>query len=63
MYIYIYLKQVLVATPHETPAVWPPAHYHENYSSEMKETYRTLLEKQERTQKQDDQHEHTFTRY
>ena len=27
------LKQVLVATPHKTPTVRPPASYHENYSS------------------------------
>ena len=27
------LEQVLVATPHKTPTVWPPASYHENYSS------------------------------
>ena len=27
------LEQVLVATPHKTPAVQPPASYHENYSS------------------------------
>ena len=27
------LKQVLVATPHKTPTVRPPAPYHENYSN------------------------------
>ena len=27
------LEQVLAATPHKTPTVWPPASYHENYSS------------------------------
>ena len=27
------LEQVLAATPHKTPTVRPPAHYHENYSS------------------------------
>ena len=27
------LEQVLVATPHKTPTVRPPASYHENYSS------------------------------
>ena len=27
------LKQVLAATPHNTPTVRPPAPYHENYSS------------------------------
>ena len=27
------LEQVLVATPHKTPTVRPPAPYHENYSS------------------------------
>ena len=26
-------EQVLAATPHKTPAVRPPAPYHENYSS------------------------------
>ena len=27
------LEQVMVATPHKTPTVRPPASYHENYSS------------------------------
>ena len=27
------IKQVLAATPHKTPAIRPPAPYHENYSS------------------------------
>ena len=27
------LEQVLVATPHKTPTVRPPASYQENYSS------------------------------
>ena len=27
------LEQVLAVTPHKTPTVWPPASYHENYSS------------------------------
>ena len=27
------LKQVLEATPHKTRTVWPPASYHEIYSS------------------------------
>ena len=27
------LEQVLAATPHNTPTVWPPASNHENYSS------------------------------
>ena len=27
------LEQVLATTPHKTPTVWPPASYHENYSS------------------------------
>ena len=27
------LEQVLAATPHKTPAVRPPASYHESYSS------------------------------
>ena len=26
-------QQVLAATPNKTPTVWPPAPYHENYSS------------------------------
>ena len=65
------------ATPHKTPTVRPPTPYHENYSSKMSQTCRTLLEKQGRThkwctlmdpphmavQKQDDQHEHTFRSY
>ena len=27
------IEQVLAATSHKTPTVWPPASYHENYSS------------------------------
>ena len=27
------LEQILAVTPHKTPAVRPPASYHENYSS------------------------------
>ena len=27
------IEQVLAATPHKTPTIWPPAPYHENYSS------------------------------
>ena len=27
------IEQVLAATPHKTPTVWPPASYHENYTS------------------------------
>ena len=27
------LEQILVAKPHKTPTVRPPASYHENYSS------------------------------
>ena len=27
------LEHVLAATLHKTPTVWPPASYHENYSS------------------------------
>ena len=27
------LEQVLAATPHKTPTVWPPTSYHENYTS------------------------------
>ena len=27
------LEQVLAATPHKIPTVWPPASYHENYPS------------------------------
>ena len=27
------LEQVLVATPHKTPTIRPPASYHENYPS------------------------------
>ena len=71
------LEQVLAATPYKTPIVRPPASYHENYSSQTNQTCRTLLEKQGRThkrctlmdphtwppQKQDDQHEHTFSSY
>ena len=45
------LEQVLVATPHKTPTVRLPASYHENYSSLMNQTCRTLLEKQGRTHK------------
>ena len=45
------LEQVLAATPHKTPTVRPPASYHENYSSLMNQTCRTLLEKQGQTHK------------
>ena len=27
------IEQVLVATPHKAPAVWPLAPHHENYTS------------------------------
>ena len=27
------LEQVLVATPHKTPTIWPPDSHHENYPS------------------------------
>ena len=25
------IKEVLAATPHKAPAIWPPASHHENY--------------------------------
>ena len=37
------LEQVLVATPHKTPTVRPPASYHENYSSYTNQTRRDEL--------------------
>ena len=27
------IEQVLAATPHKAPTIWPPAFYHENYPS------------------------------
>ena len=27
------IEQVLAATPHKTPPIWPPASHHENYPS------------------------------
>ena len=27
------IEQVLVATPHKTQTIWPPASHHENYTS------------------------------
>ena len=67
----------MAATLHKTPTVRPPTFYHENYSILTNQTCRTLLEKHGRThkrlysygpphmavQKQDDQHEHTFSSY
>ena len=32
-------EQVLVAAPHKTPTVRPPAPYHENYSSQTNQTW------------------------
>ena len=43
------IKQVLAATTHKTPAVWPLASHHENYTSYTSQTRRILLEKQGRT--------------
>ena len=40
------IKQVLATTPHETPTIRTPAPHHENYTSSMNQTRRTLLEKQ-----------------
>ena len=34
VYIYIcHIEQVLAATPHKAPTIWPPASHHENYPS------------------------------
>ena len=27
------IEQVLAATPHKAPTIWPPASHHENYPS------------------------------
>ena len=73
----INIEQVLAATPHKTPTIWPPASHHENYPSWTNQTCRTQLEKQGRAhkwctpidpphmakQKQDDQLEHTYSNY
>ena len=37
--------------PHKAPTIRPPASHHENYSSQMNQTCRTLLEKQGRAHK------------
>ena len=31
--IYIYIEQVLEATPHKAPTIQPPTSHHENYPS------------------------------
>ena len=45
------IEQVLATTPHETPTVRPPASHHKNYTGQMSQTRRTLLEKQRRARK------------
>ena len=40
------IEQVLVATPHKAPTIWPPASHYENYPIQTNQTCRTLLEKQ-----------------
>ena len=39
------IEQVLEATPHKAPTIRPPTSHHENYPSQMNQTYRRLLEK------------------
>ena len=70
-------EQVLATTPHETPTVRSPTSHHENYTGQMSQTRRTLLEKQRRARKwhttmdpphvarrkQDDQPELTYSSY
>ena len=45
------VPQVLAATPHKAPTIWPPASHHKNYPSYMNQTHRTLLEKQRQAHK------------
>ena len=46
-----YFEQILETTPNETTAIWPLISSRKNYPSKMNKTCRTLLEKQERTNK------------
>ena len=62
------LEQVLAATPHKTSTVRPPTSYHENYS-DMQRSRDELISDilfwtpHMAVQKQDDQHEYTFSNY